>query len=163
MKLLHNGGSTVWSTVCTCNFWNCWQAVTMLCCPAYFNFRTLRQWFAAILWKPHVNADILWILWFTHSGDRTQLSFLKNVWVQRPFTSKFNNRYEPREQTFCLTSVYWCYFTMDSDNSERMRSNCLRWISYQLVHVRALMMWSGWFVLLILQFAICCTTVPIVE
>ena len=31
--------------------------------------------------------------------------FLKNVWVQRPFTSKFNNRYEPREQTFCLTSV----------------------------------------------------------
>ena len=90
-------------------------------------------------------------------------NFLTNVWVQRPFTSKFNNRYEPREQTFCLTSVYWCYFTMDSDNSERMRSNCLRWISYQLVHVRALMMWSGWFVLLILQFAICCTTVPIVE
>ena len=34
--------------------------------------------------------------------------FLKNVWVQRPFTSKFNNRYEPREQTFCLTSVCIC-------------------------------------------------------
>ena len=58
----------------------------------------------------------LWILWFTHSGDRTQLVIFKHVWVQWPITSTFTNRerereiyiyiYEPREQTFCLTSVW---------------------------------------------------------
>ena len=32
--------------------------------------------------------------------------FLKHVWVQRPFhEQKIINQYEPREQTFCLTSV----------------------------------------------------------
>ena len=31
---------------------------------------------------------------------------LKHVWVQRPFhEQKITNQYEPREQTFCLTSV----------------------------------------------------------
>ena len=34
------------------------------------------------------------------------LSFLKHVWVQRPFhEQKIINQNEPREQTFCLTSV----------------------------------------------------------
>ena len=34
---------------------------------------------------------------------------LKHVWVQRPFhEQKITNQYEPREQTFCLTSVCVC-------------------------------------------------------
>ena len=45
-----------------------------------------------------------WFLWFTHSGAR----ILKRVWVQRPITSKLTNRYEPHEQTFCLTRVRVC-------------------------------------------------------
>ena len=41
-KLFHNGGSTTWSVVCTCNpkFWNCWQAVTLRC----FAFLSLQLW-----------------------------------------------------------------------------------------------------------------------
>ena len=35
--------------------------------------------------------------------------FLKQVWAQRPFhAQESTNRYEPREQAFCLTSVPLC-------------------------------------------------------
>ena len=57
-----------------------------------------RHWMkAGDIWPDQSDAPAimpfrLWILWFTHSGDRTQLEIFKHVWVQWPITSTFTNR-----------------------------------------------------------------------
>ena len=116
--------------VCGCGVNPCFQGIYEL-----FSFSVLRQgvqaahpvlhqrrhWMSAgDIWPDQSDVPAMWPFRFLNSVIHSQrrpysvCHCLKHVWVQRPFHEQKNiNQYEPREQTFCLTSVcmYVCMYT----------------------------------------------------
>ena len=111
--------------VCMCGVNPCFQEIYEL-----LSFSVLRQgvraahpvlhqrrhWMSAgDIWPDQSDVPAMWPFRFLNSVIHSQrrpysiCHCLKHVWVQRPFhEQKITNQYEPREQTFCLTSVCVC-------------------------------------------------------
>ena len=113
--------------VCVCGVNPCFQGICDFSVFQYFSFSVLRQgvqaahsvlhqrrhWMSAgDIWPDQSDVPAMRPFRFLNSVIRSQrrpysiCHCLKHVWVQRPFhEQKITNQYEPRVQTFCLTSV----------------------------------------------------------
>ena len=123
--------------VCVCGVNPCFQGICDFSVFQYFSFPVLRQgvqaahsvlhqrrhWMSAgDIWPDQSDVPAMRPFRFLNSVIHSQrrpysiCHCLKHVWVQRPFhEQKTTNQYEPREQTFCLTSVCVAHWCLDFD------------------------------------------------